>query len=218
VANDKRHELIRLIYEEKISIRQAALKINISYPTAKAINRIYKQENRVDKKAVRQRRSKAANIKQHSENNDTLFEANGNLADKIRAYGKGQLRRLDVGQRDMSHHANDCSTGRQHENQEIHWAEKSTPLLGRRSRRGASPISDEDDDGTLSILPPPVKRSKTLQRAAAFKAYTTSAAASEVRTSFESKAASTELAEVHPEDVSTTPSYQKYKAYDLEGL
>ena len=63
VANDKRHELIRLIYEEKISIRQAALRINISYPTAKAINRIYKQENRVDKKAVRQRRSKAGDIK-----------------------------------------------------------------------------------------------------------------------------------------------------------
>ena len=62
VANDKRHELIRLIYEEKISIRQAALRINISYPTAKAINRIYKQENRVDKKAVRQRRSKAGDI------------------------------------------------------------------------------------------------------------------------------------------------------------
>lgn len=58
VANDKRHELIRLIYEDKISIRQAALRIGISYPTAKAINRIYKHEDRIDKKAVRQRRSK----------------------------------------------------------------------------------------------------------------------------------------------------------------
>ena len=63
VANDKRHELIRLIYEDKISIRQAALRIGISYPTAKAINRIYRNEDRVDKKAVRQRRSKFGGVK-----------------------------------------------------------------------------------------------------------------------------------------------------------
>ena len=112
VANNKRHELIRLIYEEKISIRQAALKINISYPTAKAINRIYKQENRVDKKAVRQRRSKAANPKLHSENEE-LCMANSNLADKIRAFGKGQLRRLDAGQREMSQNASNSSIGGQ---------------------------------------------------------------------------------------------------------
>merc|ERR1712038_1497635 len=157
VANDKRHELIRLIYEEKISIRQAALKINISYPTAKAINRIYKQENRVDKKAVRQRRSKATTIKQHSVN-DELCLANSNLADKIRAFGKGQLRRLDVSQREMCQNASDSEIGHQNENQELHWAEKSTPLLGRRSRRGASPNSDDEEEGTLSILPPPMKR------------------------------------------------------------
>ena len=112
VANNKRHELIRLIYEEKISIRQAALKINISYPTAKAINRIYKQENRVDKKAVRQRRSKAANTKLHSEDEE-LCMADSNLADKIRAFGKGQLRRLDAGKkREMSQNASDSSIGR----------------------------------------------------------------------------------------------------------
>ena len=60
VDNERRHELIRLIYEEKLSIRQAAIQINISYPTAKAINRIYKQEDRVDKKKVRERRSTSA--------------------------------------------------------------------------------------------------------------------------------------------------------------
>ena len=60
VDNERRHELIRLIYEDKMSIRQAALQINISYPTAKAINRIYKQEDRVDKKKVRERRSTSA--------------------------------------------------------------------------------------------------------------------------------------------------------------
>ena len=88
--------------------------------------------------------------------------ANNNLADKIRAFGKGQLCRLDVGQRDMSHDANESPAGRKNENKELHWAEKSTPLLGRRSRRGASPNSDVDEDDTLVILPPPVKRSKTL--------------------------------------------------------
>lgn len=87
--------------------------------------------------------------------------ANNNLADKIRAFGKGQLLRLDVGQRDMSHD-NESPSGRKPENKELHWAEKSTPLLGRRSRRGASPNSDDDEDDTLNILPPPVKRSKTL--------------------------------------------------------
>ena len=50
--------MIRLIYEDKISIRQAAVRCNISYPTAKAINRIYSTEGRVDKKKVRIRRSK----------------------------------------------------------------------------------------------------------------------------------------------------------------
>ncbi len=42
---------------EKMSIRQAAYETKISYPTAKAINRIYKQENRIDKKKVRKRKS-----------------------------------------------------------------------------------------------------------------------------------------------------------------
>ena len=103
VANDKRHELIRLIYEDKISIRQAALRIGISYPTAKAINRIYRNEDRVDKKAVRQRRSKLGTAKtvvtdadtstvqplsELPQNNEPLHGKNPkSLADKIRAFG-----------------------------------------------------------------------------------------------------------------------------------
>ena len=58
VNDERRHELIRLIHEEQIPIRQAAMRINISYPTAKAINRIYKNEGRIDKKKVRVRRSR----------------------------------------------------------------------------------------------------------------------------------------------------------------
>ncbi len=41
VANEKRYELIRLIYDQGISIRQAAIACNIPYPTAKAVNRTY---------------------------------------------------------------------------------------------------------------------------------------------------------------------------------
>lgn len=61
VSDERRHELIRLIYESKLSIRQAALQCNISYPTAKAINRIYQREDRIEKKKVRMRRSSRPN-------------------------------------------------------------------------------------------------------------------------------------------------------------
>ncbi len=50
VANEKRQELIRLIYEQGISIRQAAIACSIPYPTAKAVNRTYKSEGRINKK------------------------------------------------------------------------------------------------------------------------------------------------------------------------
>lgn len=56
VNNERRQELIRLIHEEKVTIRQAAKQSNISYPTAKAINRIYMSEGRIEKKKVRVRR------------------------------------------------------------------------------------------------------------------------------------------------------------------
>jgi len=56
VDNVRRHRLIYLIYIKQMSIRQAAYETKISYPTAKAINRIYKKENRIEKKKVRKRK------------------------------------------------------------------------------------------------------------------------------------------------------------------
>jgi hypothetical protein len=74
-----------------------------------------------------------------------------------------QLKRLDVNNGDMSHDAG-CGSPvkRSIVRQEVHWAEKSTPLLGRRGKRNSSPTEDDDDDddedGTLAILPLAVKR------------------------------------------------------------
>ena len=122
VDNHRRHELIRLIYEDNVSIRQAAIRMNISYPTAKAINRIYKQEDRVDKKKHRVRRLNKAHTadvekqvascdedissqqlfgKQQTEKPDRR-DQRSSLADRIKSIGMHQLRRLDVGTREMS--------------------------------------------------------------------------------------------------------------------
>ena len=162
---------------------------------------------------MRERRSKASrstisaavstsHLNKHSLNN-------GNLADRIQAFGRGQLRRLDVERGDMSHHDSPTKRGSSKQ-QDLHWADKSTPLLGRRNKRGASPLSD-DEDGTLAILPPPVKRCKTQNRGAAFRAVASTKATSEMRTSFSGKSPSTELPEVH-EDVSIAASYHKVLA------
>ena len=51
-----RETLIRLIHEEGFSIRQASFRANIFYPTAKVINKIYLQENRIEKKKKRNRK------------------------------------------------------------------------------------------------------------------------------------------------------------------
>jgi hypothetical protein len=58
VSNDDRRELIRLIYEEGYSIVKAAEATGIYYPTAKAINKVYKKENRVQKRSFRYRTKK----------------------------------------------------------------------------------------------------------------------------------------------------------------
>lgn len=50
VTNEQRHLLVKLIHQDGMSIRQAALSSRIYYPTAKAINKIYTTERRVDKK------------------------------------------------------------------------------------------------------------------------------------------------------------------------
>ena len=56
VSNDQRRMLVSLIYEDGQSIRQAAIASKIYYPTAKAINKIYLAEKRIDKKQHRFRR------------------------------------------------------------------------------------------------------------------------------------------------------------------
>ena len=56
VTNEQRRLLVKLIYEDGMSIRQAALTSKIYYPTAKAINKIYTAENRIDKKRHRFRK------------------------------------------------------------------------------------------------------------------------------------------------------------------
>ncbi len=58
VSNEARKELIRLIYEENQSIVRAAEATGIYYPTAKAINKVYKRESRVQKRAFRYRTKK----------------------------------------------------------------------------------------------------------------------------------------------------------------
>ena len=64
VTNEQRRFLVKLIYEDGMSIRQAAIASKIYYPTAKAINKIYISEKRVDKKKSRFR--KIANNKPSS--------------------------------------------------------------------------------------------------------------------------------------------------------
>lgn len=58
VSNDARKELIRLIYEDGLSIVKAAEATGIYYPTAKAINKVYKRESRVQKRSFRYRTKK----------------------------------------------------------------------------------------------------------------------------------------------------------------
>lgn len=56
VTNEQRHLLVKLIHQDGMSIRQAAISTGVYYPTAKAINKIYTTEKRVDKKQHRFRK------------------------------------------------------------------------------------------------------------------------------------------------------------------
>lgn len=58
VSNEQRKELVRLIYEEQCSIAKAAELTQIYYPTAKAINKVYKNEQRIQKRVCRYRAKK----------------------------------------------------------------------------------------------------------------------------------------------------------------
>lgn len=53
VSNDQRKELIRLIYEENLTIKDAGARCGIPYPNAKAINQTYILERRTAKKTFR---------------------------------------------------------------------------------------------------------------------------------------------------------------------
>ena len=55
-TDEMRHELIRLIHDEGYSIRQASIKTNIFYPTAKVINKIFQSDGRIEKKKHRAKR------------------------------------------------------------------------------------------------------------------------------------------------------------------
>lgn len=49
VTDEQRAELVRLINEEGFSIAKAAKRTDIPYDNAKAINRTYRKERRVNK-------------------------------------------------------------------------------------------------------------------------------------------------------------------------
>jgi len=53
VPYERRKELIRLVYEEIYSIKQAARELGIPYHNAKAVHRIYEKEHRIGKKLTR---------------------------------------------------------------------------------------------------------------------------------------------------------------------
>lgn len=89
VSNDARRELIRLIYEDNLSIVKAAEATGIYYPTAKAINKVYKRENRVQKRCFRYRTKKedeAAGVVRNKIPIEKLAAREGNLSmeDRLR--------------------------------------------------------------------------------------------------------------------------------------
>ena len=79
VTNEQRRLLVKLIYEDGLSIRQAAKGSNIYYPTAKAINKIYIAEKRIDKRQHRFRKiastasPKGAQQQQHEQQQNTVL-------------------------------------------------------------------------------------------------------------------------------------------------
>ena len=81
VTNEQRRLLVKLIYEDGLSIRQAAIGSNIYYPTAKAINKIYIAEKRIDKRQHRFRkiapRSGAAKASSTAKGSENAGSADG---------------------------------------------------------------------------------------------------------------------------------------------
>lgn len=54
VTDEKRLLLIHLIHIKGLTIASAAKQAQISYPTAKTINAVYKKEKRITKKGLKQ--------------------------------------------------------------------------------------------------------------------------------------------------------------------
>ena len=48
--NEQREELCRLIHDERLTIREAALRTGVPYPNAKAVNKTFEREFRTDKR------------------------------------------------------------------------------------------------------------------------------------------------------------------------
>lgn len=53
VSNEQRRKLISLVHVKKMSIVKAAKLTGIYYPTAKVINKVFKSENRIQKRDFR---------------------------------------------------------------------------------------------------------------------------------------------------------------------
>ena len=67
INSERRRVLLDLIHNRGMNISQAAKATNIFYPTAKAINKVFKQTGRTDKKLHRNKKqSKKSNKKRNS--------------------------------------------------------------------------------------------------------------------------------------------------------
>ena len=53
LTDNQREDLIRLIHDQRFTIKEAAIKLNIPYPNAKAVNSTYVSEGRFNKKIFR---------------------------------------------------------------------------------------------------------------------------------------------------------------------
>ena len=73
VPDEKRQELIDLIYNKGMNISKAAQVAKIYYPTAKAINKIYVKTNRICKKVNRNRIGKNVQIKVNQNETDSVM-------------------------------------------------------------------------------------------------------------------------------------------------
>lgn len=56
LSNDQREELCRLIHDERLSIKEAALRTGVPYPNAKAVNKTFERESRTDKRHAKVQR------------------------------------------------------------------------------------------------------------------------------------------------------------------